>query len=202
MRAHRFNSRHRAQTSSASAPLANGARPRAAARARACHVLPLLGILVAACGDGEPDTLAQANAVSDSDGRAPRKPADAGVSEVAPESTDSPDEAPSHGHGPLDAGTREDAAEPPDGAEYLQCAGRPYGTGSCELGQICAAMPNVPFKYCMPRPPCPDGMVEVMNVACAYPCEQSGDCEKHRLPHCAPNDLVDFTGGARGWCTP
>jgi len=104
------------------------------------------------------------------------------------------------------ADSQEDAAEPvdtlDDAPSYQECSGPPYGTGTCETGQICAAMPRVPFKYCMPRPPCDDGMVEVTAVACAYPCEQNSDCEKHQLPHCAPNDLAYVTHETKGWCTP
>ena len=99
----------------------------------------------------------------------------------------------------------EDASlHPMDGESmlYKECSGPPYGQGSCDENQICAAMAHVPYKYCMPASPCEDGMVEVTKVACAYPCEATQDCKQYGLAGCAQNDLADVTGEAKGWCTP
>jgi hypothetical protein len=85
---------------------------------------------------------------------------------------------------------------------YEECSGPDYRQGSCDEHQICAAMARVPYKYCMPAPPCDDGMVEVTQVACAYPCETARDCKQYGLARCAQNDLAYATGDAKGWCTP
>jgi len=144
---------------------------------RAWCVLPLVSILFTACGDSDP-----ADGFEDASVRR---------------------DGQLIGHKRHDGGMREDASEQMPEAHYTECSGPPYGQGTCESDQICAAMPRVPFKYCMPRPPCDDGMVEVMQVACAYPCEKDDDCAQFSLPHCAPNDLAELTGDeTKGWCTP
>jgi len=104
--------------------------------------------------------------------------------------------------GMLDAAGGDAMTGGPGATVYLPCSGPPYGRGTCARNEICAAMPRVDYKYCIPRAPCPGDMVEVANVGCAHPCEQASDCVSHGLSQCGPNDLADLTGGAPGWCTP
>jgi len=54
----------------------------------------------------------------------------------------------------------------------------------------------------MPALPCRAGMVSVINLACAYPCDDASACAEHGLARCAENTLAQFTGESFGWCTP
>jgi hypothetical protein len=111
------------------------------------------------------------------------------------------DDVPAATSGDLDAGTRD--ADAQQTWLYERCIGHNDGSrGSCSAGEICGSMPNVGYAYCMPAPPCPAGMVSVINLACAYPCDDERACATHGLSRCAENTLAEFTAGPYGWCTP
>jgi len=89
-----------------------------------------------------------------------------------------------------------------EGGLYGPCIGNDDATrGSCDEGELCGSMPNVGYSYCMPSVPCAAGMAPVLNLACAYPCDDASVCLEHGLSKCATNTLSDF-GGPAGWCTP
>lgn len=102
------------------------------------------------------------------------------------------------GESDVDAG----ASSETDATLYSPCSGEPYQRGTCSQGELCGSLPGARFDYCMPRPPCPDDMVVVANVACAYPCAEPSDCDAHGMKHCATNTLADITNESVGWCTP
>jgi hypothetical protein len=86
---------------------------------------------------------------------------------------------------------------------YERCVGHNDASrGNCSAGEICGSMPDVGYDYCMPALPCPAGMVSVINLACAYACDDVSACAEHGLARCAENTLAQFTGGSFGWCTP
>jgi hypothetical protein len=91
-----------------------------------------------------------------------------------------------------------------EGSLYEPCLGHNDGSrGSCSADEICGSMPNVGYTYCMPALACPTGMVSVINLACAYPCDDASACTEHGLARCAENTLAEFTGEPFfGWCTP
>ena len=90
-----------------------------------------------------------------------------------------------------------------EGSQYKPCVGHNDASrGSCSAGEMCGSMPDVGYDYCMLTPPCPTGMVSVINLACAYPCDDASACAEHGLARCAENTLAEFTGGPFGWCTP
>lgn len=89
------------------------------------------------------------------------------------------------------------------GTLYEPCVGSNDGSrGSCSAGEVCGSMPAVGYTYCMLAVPCPEGMVSVINLACAYPCDEATDCAEHGLARCAENSLAEFTDERFGWCTP
>jgi hypothetical protein len=63
-------------------------------------------------------------------------------------------------------------------------------------------MPDVGYDYCMPALPCAAGMVSVINLACAYPCNDASACAERGLARCAENTLAKLAGAPFGWCTP
>jgi hypothetical protein len=107
----------------------------------------------------------------------------------------------------LDAGTpsADDAGGPVDRDSrglYRPCIGNNDGKrGSCDEGELCGSMPNVGYSYCMPSTPCAADMAPVLNLGCAYPCDDASACFEHGLAKCATNTLSYFSGPA-GWCTP
>ena len=89
------------------------------------------------------------------------------------------------------------------GSLYEPCVGHNDASrGDCSAGEICGSMPGVGYEYCMPALPCPTGMVSVIDLACAYPCDDANACAEHGLARCAENTLAQLTGGSPGWCTP
>lgn len=107
---------------------------------------------------------------------------------------------------PCDAST--DAREPmlsarSDGSRYMRCTGVAGTRGSCGEHEICGSLPDVNYKYCMLAAPCPEDMVSVIELACAFPCSTAEDCAPHRLPRCARNALAELMeAGTPGWCAP
>ena len=91
----------------------------------------------------------------------------------------------------------------PDGSRCIRCTGVAGTRGSCGEHEICGSLPYVDYNYCMLAAPCPEDMVSVIDLACAFPCSTADDCAPHRLPRCAPNSLAALMEAVPpGGCAP